>query len=115
VLESLYAESPLACLLDEEGARPVDVQPTVAVALSDDCRLQARIEVLTRTDNYQVRTGDYNDDEISVYLTVRRYWGYRPKEPMEKVFEDMFERADNLASSKLVPKILRPISSAIAS
>ena len=37
------------------------------VALSDDCRLQARIDVVTRTNSYQVRTGDYNDDVISVY------------------------------------------------
>src|SRR2546430_13497843 len=36
-------------------------QPSIAVALSDDCRLQARVEILTRTDNYQVRTGDYSD------------------------------------------------------
>jgi hypothetical protein len=114
-VESLYPDSPLACLLDEPGARPVDVQPSIAVALSEDCRLQARVEILTRTDNYQVRTGDYSDDEISVYLTVRRYWGDRPKEPMEKVFDDMFERADHLSSSQVVPKILRPISSAIAS
>src|ERR1041385_5388213 len=115
VLESLYSDSPLACLLDEEGARPVDVQPTVAVALSDDCRLQARIEVLTRTDNYQVRTGDYNDDEISVYLTVRRYWGDRPKEAMEQIFSQMFDRADNICTTRVVPRVLRPLSEAIAS
>jgi hypothetical protein len=115
VIESLYADSPLACLLDEPGARPVDVQPSIAVSLSEDCRLQARVEILTRTDNYQVRTGDYSDDEISVYLTVRRYWGDRPKEPMESIFSDMFEQADHLSSTKVVPSILRPISSAIAS
>ncbi len=115
VVESLLTDSPLACLLDEEGARPVDVQPSIAVALTDDCRLQARVEVLTRTDNYQVRTGDYSEDEISVYLTVRRYWGDRPKEPLEQVFADLFDRADSLSSQRIVPKILRPISSAIAS
>jgi hypothetical protein len=115
VLESLLTDSPLTCLLDEAGARPLDVQPTIAVSLSDDCRLQARLEVLTRTDNYQVRTGDYSDDEISVYLTVRRYWGDRPKEPMEKIFAELFERADALASSRIVSKVLRPLSSAISS
>lgn len=115
VVESLYADSPLACLLEEPGSRAVDVQPSVAVSLSDDCRLQARVEVLTRTDNYQVRTGDYHDEEISVYLTVRRYWGDRPREPMARIFADMFERADHLASSRVVPRVLRPISSAIAS
>jgi len=115
VLESLYTDAPLACLLEEPDARPVDVQPTIAVSLSDDCRLQARIEVLTRTDNYQVRTGEYAEDEISIYLTVRRYWGDRPREALDKVFADLFERADSLCASRVVPKVVRPISTAIAS
>ena len=115
VSESLIAESPLACLLDERGARPVDVQPSIAISLSDDCRLQARLDVITRTDNYQVRTGDYCEDEISVYLTLRRYWGDRPKEGMNVIFETMFDRADGIAASRVVPKVLRPLSSAIAS
>ncbi len=115
VIESLLSDSPLVCLLEEPGARALDVQPAIAVSLSEDCRMQARVEVLTRTDNYQVRTGEYNDEEISVYLTVRRYWGDRPKEPMEKILTDLFERADGLAAKRVVPRVVRPLSSAIAS
>lgn len=115
VAESLFPESPLTCLTEETGARAVDFQPTVTVALSDDCRLQARIDVVTRTNSYQVRTGDYSDDVISVYLIIRRYWGDRPKEPMEKLFTQMAERADKLANDYIIPRVLRPISSAIAS
>ena len=115
IAESLFAESPLACLTDVADSRAVDFQPTVTVALSEDCRLQARIDIVTRTNSYQVRTGDYSDDAISVYLIVRRYWGDRPREPMEKLFTQMAERAEQLCSSHIVPKVLRPISSAIAS
>ncbi len=93
----------------------MDFQPTVTVSLSEDCRLQARIDVVTRTNSYQVRTGDYSDDVISVYLIVRRYWGDRPKEPLEKLFGQMAERADELCNSYVLPRILRPISAAIAS
>src|SRR3954447_4997480 len=115
IAESLLVESPLTCLTEEAGARAVDFQPTVTVALSDDCRMQARIDVVTRTNSYQVRTGDYSDDCISVYLILRRYWGDRPKLPLEHLMEEMAERADALCHSHIVPKILRPISSAIAS
>jgi hypothetical protein len=115
IAESLFSESPLSCLNDETGARAVDFQPTVTMALSDDCRLQARIDVVTRTNSYQVRTGDYSDDVISVYLIVRRYWGDRPKDAFEKVFSGLVERAEQLCTNHVVPKILRPISSAIAS
>jgi len=115
IADSLLRESPLTCLTSEAGARPVDFQPTVTVALSDDCRLQARIDVVTRTNSYQVRTGDYSDDVISVYLIVRRYWGDRPSEPMETLFTSMAERADQLCHAYILPKVLRPISEAIAS
>ena len=115
IAESLFAESPLTCLTDVKGARAVDWQPTVTVALSEDCRLQARIDVVTRTNSYQVRTGDYSDEVISVYLIVRRYWGDRPKEPMHQMLAQMAEKAESLCTSHIVPRVLRPISSAIAS
>lgn len=115
IAESLLSESPLACMLEGEGVRAVDFQPTVTAALSEDCRLQARIDVVTRTNSYQVRTGDYGDDVISVYLIIRRYWGDRPKEPMDSMLGQMAERAEALCSSHIIPRILRPISSAIAS
>ncbi len=115
IAESLFPESPLTCLTEEKGARAVDFQPTVTVALSDDCRLQARIDVVTRTNSYQVRTGDYAEDVISVYLIVRRYWGDRPREPMEKMFASMAERAEDLCHTHILPKVVKPISAAIAS
>jgi hypothetical protein len=115
IAESLYESSPLTCLAEEVGAKAVDFQPTVTVSLSDDCRLQARIDVVTRTNSYQVRTGDYSDDVISVYLIVRRYWGDRPKQSFESMFTELAERADQLCMTHVVPRILRPISAAIAS
>jgi hypothetical protein len=115
VAESLLADSPLTCIAEEAGAKAVDVQPTVTFALSDDCRLQCRIDVVTRTNSYQVRTGDYSDDVISVYLILRRYWGDRPKAAMDRIITDMAVRAESLAMRYLIPRVLRPVSSAIAS
>src|SRR5207247_1675843 len=115
IADSLFADSPLWCLSEESDAKPVDFQPTVTVALSEDCRLQARIDIVTRTNSYQVRTGDYADDVISVYLILRRYWGDRPAEPMDKLLRQLARRADHLCQRYIVPRIIRPISSAIAS
>jgi hypothetical protein len=115
VAESLLQQSPLTALLEESGAKPVDIQPTVTVALSDDCRLQARIDIITRTNSYQVRTGDYNNDVISVYLILRRYCGDRPRDPMDQLFKGLAERAESLCATHIVPKVLRPLSTAIAS
>jgi hypothetical protein len=115
IADSLLGESPLNCLMDEPEAKAVDIQPSITVALSEDCRLQGRIDVVTRTNSYQVRTGDYSNDVISVYLILRRYWGDRPKEPMHELLTTMAERGEQLCIDHLVPKVLKPISSAIAS
>jgi hypothetical protein len=100
---------------EEYGIRAVDFQPTVTFALSDDCRLQARLDVVTRTNSYQVRTGDYSDEAISVYLIVRRYWGDGPKVELPEMFDNLVERAQGLCESHVLPRILRPLSAAIAS
>lgn len=115
IAESLYPQSPLTCLLEEPGAKAIDFQPTVTVALSDDCRMQARIDVVTRTDSQQVRTGEFSDDVISVFCIVRRYWGDRPKVALKQMYETLIDKAEHLAHTHIVPRILRPISSAISS
>lgn len=115
IAETLLSQSPLAALTEEPGARPVDFQPSFTVSLSDDCRLQARLDVITRTNSYQVRTGDYSEETISVYLIVRRYWGDRPQIALERMIGQLADKADALAGSCVIPRILRPISDAIAS
>lgn len=115
VAESLMRDSPLACLMEESAAQPVNFQPSMTVALSEDCRLQARIDVVTRTSSYQVRTGNYNGEAVSVYLTVRRYWGDAPAAAMEEIFGEMTHRCDQLAANYVVPRVLKPLSEAIAS
>jgi hypothetical protein len=115
IAESLLADSPLNCLTEETDARAVDFQPSVTVALNDDCRLQARIDIVTRTNSYQVRTGEYSDDVISVCLILRRYWGDRSRLAVETLLEELVGRAQTLCERHILPKVVRPISTAIAS
>lgn len=115
IAESLLSDSPLNCLTEETGAKPVDVQPSVTFALSEDCRLQARIDIITRTSSFQVRTGDYSDDVISVCLILRRYWGDRPRIALQELLKDLAKQAEALCDRHVLPKIVRSISTAIAS
>lgn len=113
VAESLFDGSPLASLLELDGTRAVDFQPSTTVALSDDLRLQARIDVVTRSNSYQVRTGEFSEEPISVYLIIRRYWGDRPKTSAADMLRSLCERAQELAHSHVIPRLVRPIRAAI--
>src|SRR4029077_5902539 len=79
VAEALGLGSALEGLLEVTGTRVVNFEPTITLALDDTCRLQCRLAVETRTSAYQIRTGDFPEDQISVYFTVRQYWGTGPQ------------------------------------
>ncbi len=113
VAESMFGDSPLSSILEEPGAKAMDFQPTITVALTEDCRMQARIDVVTRTNSYQVRTGDYSSDVISVYLIVRRFWGDRVKETYEELLRVLADKAEDLAQKYVIPRVVQPIRAAI--
>lgn len=115
VSECLYNDSPMSAVLSEAGAKPLDFQQSVTVALSDDLRTQAKINVITRSDASQIRTGEFGGDAISVYLIIRKYSGGRSNQPMDAMLSEMIERAEQLADKHVVPKIVRPMREAIAS
>jgi hypothetical protein len=118
VAETLFAESPLASLLEEPGTKPMDFQPSVTVALSPDARTQARVDVVTRTSPQSARSGgpgDFGGDMISVYLIVRRFWGDRLKVSMDDLLTTLASHAESLATKYVVPRIIQPIRAAIGS
>jgi hypothetical protein len=68
----------------------------------------------TRSSSYEVRTGQYNDEPISVYLTVRRY--DRPGETVKCVewLDRLIASCDELVDQIVRPNVLRPLAEAIA-
>lgn len=115
VAEALLGNSPLGNLASMASVRPLECEPNLVVALEEDCYMQARLSLETRSSSYQVRTGNYDDEPISVYFTVRQY----PR--MSKVldFQASFERqcgvCEDLTRRAVVPNVIEPIASAIAS
>jgi hypothetical protein len=115
VAEALGLGPAFESLIDRHGSRVINYEPTVTLALEDSCRLQARVSIETRTNAYQVRTGEFGDDQISLYFTVRQYWG----SGSDSNFLDAFRRqrtiGEELLHSSIVPRIVRPLARAIAS
>jgi hypothetical protein len=103
VAEALAAGSPLNEFPEVVGSRILNYQPSMLIALDEQCQLQARINVETRTSAFQVRTGNFPEVPLSVYLTLRQFWGKAPP----KTF-------DEIAQAFVLPKILQPLQSAIA-
>ena len=114
VAEALMGGGPLAALASEGLGKCVEFEPGIVFALDSDCYLQVRLSVETRCNSYQVRTGNFADEPISVYFTVRRYPTPGQITDLTTTFEELATICRDIASRVIVPGIVQPIVSAIA-
>jgi hypothetical protein len=115
VAEALGLGPALDGLLDIPGHRVVNFEPSITLAMDESCRLQCRFSIETRTNVQQVRTGEFPEDQISVYFTVRRYWGGVE----DRSFTDALRRqcaiGEEIVRERIVPRVIRPLAATIAS
>ncbi|MFQ5490557.1 MAG: hypothetical protein ACE5GE_07530 [Phycisphaerae bacterium] len=115
VAETFYSNHPLASfVLGDQAVHAIDGQPYLGIALTPDCDLQAYIEVKSRTTSFEVRTGEYEKQPVSVFLTVRKYWGLSHSGTLLEVQRNLLNIADDLAAEKVVPLLVTPLAQAIA-
>jgi hypothetical protein len=115
VAEALGLGHGLEGLLDLPGSRVINYEPSLTLALEDSCRLQCRLAIETRTNAYQVRTGEFPDDQISLYFTVRQYWGTGPERSFVDAFRRQREIGEEVVHRIVIPKLVQPLARAIAS
>jgi hypothetical protein len=115
VAQALGIGPALEGLLEVPGSRVINYEPSLTLSLDETCRLQARVSVETRTNAYQVRTGEFPDDQISVYFTVRQYWGSGPQMSFVESFRRQREIGEESIQQIIIPRIVRPLARAIAS
>jgi len=114
VAEALGTGLALEELLDLPGAQILNYEPSMTVSLDESCRQQARLVVETRTNAYQVRRGDFPEDQISVYFTVRQYGSLDPDTSYEETLQRLHLRCDELMDEFVIDQVLRPLAQAIA-
>lgn len=94
--------------------KAIEFEPSLVVALEDECYLQARLSLETRSNSYQVRTASYDEEPISIYFTLRQY----PRPGMvlnpRKSLEQQFATGEDLVRHIVIPNIVNPIAAAIA-
>jgi len=115
VAEALGIGWGLEGLLDVAGSRVIHYEPSVTLALEESCRLQCRLSVETRTNAYQIRMGEYPEDQISIYFTVRQYWGTGPEQSFVESFRRQREIGEEMVRERVIPRIVQPLAQAIAS
>jgi hypothetical protein len=115
VAEALGVGPGLEGLLDVPRGRVINYEPSVTLALDESCRLQCRLSVETRTNAYQIRTGEFPEEQISVYFTVRQYWGTGSTRSFVESFRRQREVGEEILVERVIPRVIRPLAQTIAS
>jgi hypothetical protein len=114
VAEALGLNTTLESLMQVPGTKVLGYEPSLMLALDDTCRLQCRLNIETRTNAYQIRTGNFPEAPISVYFTVRQYWGRQPYKDFVESFRNQRRVLQDLVDAHIIPAIIRPLAQTIA-
>ncbi len=114
LVEALGVIPAFEPMLDIAGATIICNEPSIQFALDEDCRYQCRLSVETRTSAYHVRTGEYPEEQLSVYFTARRYGSLDPGETYVGAMERLTEICRETVDNYVIDNVLRPLQQAIA-
>lgn len=112
--EALGLSPALEKMLDVPGAGVINYEPSITLALDEQCRTQCRLSIETRTNAYQVRTGEYPEDQISVYFTARQYGSLAAGVTFPEALAKLQGHCEELIGQYVIENVLRPLQRAIA-
>jgi hypothetical protein len=113
VAEALGVCPALERMLDVPGANIINCEPSLTLALDDECRIQCRISLETRTNAYQVRTGEYPEEQLSVYFTARQYGSLAPDTTYVTALDRLLGICYEMVDGYVVDGVLKPLARAI--
>jgi hypothetical protein len=114
VAEALGMNTTLEKILQMPGTRVINYEPSLMLALDEACRLQCRLSIETRTNAYQIRTNQFPEAPISVYFTVRQYWGKQAVKDFKESFRNQRRHLQELVDTHIIPAVVRPLAQTIA-
>jgi hypothetical protein len=112
--EALGVGPALDRVVELPGARVINYEPSLTMSLDDDCRVQVRVSTETRTNAFQVRTGEFTEDQLSVYVTARQYGSLDPQTNYVEAIDRLARLAREVVDACVVEQVLKPLARTIA-
>jgi hypothetical protein len=112
--EALGISPAMEQLIEMPGAVPINFEPSITLSLDPECRTQCRLSVETRTTAYQVRTGEFSEDQLSVYVTARQYGSLDPKTTYVETLDRLTKVCFDVLDDYVIESVLQPLARTIA-
>lgn len=114
VAEALGLSPAMERVLELPGSTVMNYEPSVTLALDEDCRTQVRLSIENRTSAYHVRTGDYPEEQLSVYVTGRQYGSLSPDTTYVQAMANLVRTCQDIIDAHVVDHVLQPLARTIA-
>ncbi|HEY2760961.1 MAG TPA: hypothetical protein VGI75_09460, partial [Pirellulales bacterium] len=114
VAEALGISPALERLMEMPGAGIVNYEPSLTLSLDETCRRQVRVSIENRTNAFQIRTGEYPEEQLSVYVTARQYGSLNPDETYVEAVDGLAKMCQEVVDNYVVDSVLRPLQRTIA-
>ena len=114
IAEALLGDSPMARLMDAPHAKGVNFELSGIVTISEDSRQHARVWVEPRTSAAQIRTGEYSEEMLSLYVIIRQWSGGRKLPELHELQAQLIDVGTKFIDDHVVLPFLTPIRAAIA-
>src|SRR3990172_12017143 len=114
VAEALGVSPAMEWMAEIPHVTVINHEPSLTIALDEECRLQCRLSVETRTNAYQIRTGEFPEEQLSVYVTARQYGSLKPDRTFGETLEKLVETCQRMIESHVIEHVLHPLAPTIA-
>ena len=114
VTEALGVSPAMEQLADIPGSTVINHEPSLTIALDEECRSQFRVSIETRTNAYQVRIGEFPEEQLSVYVTARQYGSLGPDKTFVETLQQLETVCREMIDDHVVEQILDPLARTIA-
>lgn len=113
IAEALGVVPAFESLNDRYQERVVAYEPHIQFSVDEDCRTQCRISVETRTSAYHVKTGEFPQEQVSVYVTARRFGSLMPGETFVSTVKELDSICEEVIHGHVADQLLKPIQRTI--
>jgi hypothetical protein len=114
VAEALGMSPAMEKMAELPGATVINFEPSMTLALDEDCRVQCRLSIESRTNAYQIRTGEFPEEQLSVYVTARQYGSLGPDMTFVKALENLTKLCQQMVDTYVIDSVLQPLARTIA-
>ena len=114
VAEALGLSPAFERFHDIPGSTVLNYEPSITLALDEECRVQCRLSIESRTNAYQVRTGDFPEEQLSVYVTARQYGSLSADMSYTQALVNLSRICQEMVEHNVIDHVLQPLARTIA-